>query len=213
MSLKRKAVGTFITASVLLLSGCDRFADPTLLNELKQQQESQQQKIALLEKQQVSLTADIQLLAKAVSNLDARQKAATFTELNPAQTRYFILNNGSLNLAGKITSIEPVNEGSVIHISLVNLLSIPVSNIGFNMTWGTEKPQDKKALDRWQQLLFSTQLRSNIELKPGQWTEIDLTLKGVSPNNLKYLKMNLNMENVIFGQNQIPKEVVKKTKK
>ncbi len=30
------------------------------------------------------------------------------------------------------------------------------------------------------------------------WTNVTLTLKGVSPNNLKYLKIGINMENVIF---------------
>lgn len=43
---------------------------------------------------------------------------------------------------------------------------------------------------------------STIELLPGAWTNVTLTLKGVSPNNLKYLKIGINMENVIFDSIQ-----------
>ncbi|MCP0723183.1 hypothetical protein KU617_23745, partial [Salmonella enterica subsp. enterica serovar Montevideo] len=42
----------------------------------------------------------------------------------------------------RILSIEPIDDGSVIHLDLVNLLSIPVSNLAFNMTWGTKKPSE-----------------------------------------------------------------------
>ena len=48
-------------------------------------------------------------------------------------------------------AIDAVENGSFIRISLVNLLSVPVSNIGFHATWGNEKPTDAKALAKWQQ--------------------------------------------------------------
>lgn len=86
-------------------------------------------------------------------------------------------------LAGRVLSIDATENGSVIHISLVNLLSIPISNIGFNATWGGEKPVDAKEFARWQQLLFNTSMKSTLKLLPGQWQDINLTLKGVSPNN------------------------------
>lgn len=75
-------------------------------------------------------------MVKAVKD---KQDEFVFTEFNPAQTQYFILNNGSVGLAGKILSIDAVENGSVIRISLVNLLSVPVSNMGFYATWGGRK--------------------------------------------------------------------------
>ncbi|ECP0049399.1 DUF3251 domain-containing protein [Salmonella enterica] len=209
------------------LSGCDYFADKHLVEELKKQQKEQETKINLLEKQQKEQEAKINLLekqqttiinttqkvAEVVGRVERKQRLFDYTELDPSQTRYFIINNGNIGLAGRILSIEPIDDGSVIHLDLVNLLSIPVSNLTFNMTWGTKKPSEAKDLPRWKQLLLNTKMDSTIELLPGTWTNVTLTLKGVSPNNLKYLKIGINMENVIFDSIQPINDTKKKPKK
>lgn len=209
------------------LSGCDYFADKHLVEELKKQQKEQETKINLLEKQQKEQEAKINLLekqqttvinttqkvAEVVGRVERKQRLFDYTELDPSQTRYFIINNGNIGLAGRILSIEPIDDGSVIHLDLVNLLSIPVSNLAFNMTWGTKKPSEEKDLPRWKQLLLNTKMDSTIELLPGTWTNVTLTLKGVSPNNLKYLKIGINMENVIFDSIQPINDTKKKPKK
>ncbi|KJU17903.1 hypothetical protein SEEH1004_10108 [Salmonella enterica subsp. enterica serovar Heidelberg str. 84-1004] len=198
------------------LSGCDYFADKHLVEEMKEQQKEQETKINLLEKQQKEQEAKINLLEKqqatiinttkkvteVVGRVERKQRLFDYTELDPSQTHYFIINNGNIGLAGRILSIEPIDNGSVIHLDLVNLLSIPVSNLAFNMTWGTKKPSEAKDLPRWKQLLLNTKMDSTIELLPGAWTNVTLTLKGVSPNNLKYLKIGIDMENVIFDSIQ-----------
>ncbi|EIP7498277.1 DUF3251 domain-containing protein [Salmonella enterica] len=209
------------------LSGCDYFADKHLVEVLKKQQKEQETKINLLEKQQKEQEAKINLLekqqttiinttqkvAEVVGRVERKQRLFDYTELDPSQTRYFIINNGNIGLAGRILSIEPIDDGSVIHLDLVNLLSIPVSNLAFNMTWGTKKPSEAKDLPRWKQLLLNTKMDSTIELLPGTWTNVTLTLKGVSPNNLKYLKIGINMENVIFDSIQPINDTKKKPKK
>ncbi|EAV9438192.1 DUF3251 domain-containing protein [Salmonella enterica] len=209
------------------LSGCDYFADKHLVEELKKQQKEQETKINLLKKQQKEQEAKINLLekqqttlinttqkvAEVVGRVERKQRLFDYTELDPSQTRYFIINNGNIGLAGRILSIEPIDDGSVIHLDLVNLLSIPVSNLAFNMTWGTKKPSEAKDLPRWRQLLLNTKMDSTIELLPGTWTNVTLTLKGVSPNNLKYLKIGINMENVIFDSIQPINDTKKKPKK
>ncbi|EDY2733377.1 DUF3251 domain-containing protein [Salmonella enterica] len=209
------------------LSGCDYFADKHLVEELKKQQKEQETKINLLEKQQKEQEAKINLLekqqttiinttqkvAEVVGRVERKQRLFDYTELDPSQTRYFIINNGNIGLAGRILSIEPIDDGNVIHLDLVNLLSIPVSNLAFNMTWGTKKPSEAKDLPRWKQLLLNTKMDSTIELLPGTWTNVTLTLKGVSPNNLKYLKIGINMENVIFDSIQPINDTKKKPKK
>ncbi|HFG0869651.1 TPA: hypothetical protein ACGE0M_000625 [Salmonella enterica] len=209
------------------LSGCDYFADKHLVEELKKQQKEQETKINLLEKQPKEQEAKINLLekqqttiinttqkvAEVVGRVERKQRLFDYTELDPSQTRYFIINNGNIGLAGRILSIEPIDDGSVIHLDLVNLLSIPVSNLAFNMTWGTKKPSEAKDLPRWKQLLLNTKMDSTIELLPGTWTNVTLTLKGVSPNNLKYLKIGINMENVIFDSIQPINDTKKKPKK
>ncbi|EGG4115887.1 DUF3251 domain-containing protein [Salmonella enterica] len=223
--------GKFIPLLVLgftfFLSGCDYFADKHLVEELKKQQKEQETKINLLEKQQKEQEAKINLLekqqttvinttqkvAEVVGRVERKQRLFDYTELDPSQTRYFIINNGNIGLAGRILSIEPIDDGSVIHLDLVNLLSIPVSNLAFNMTWGTKKPSEAKDLPRWKQLLLNTKMDSTIELLPGTWTNVTLTLKGVSPNNLKYLKIGINMENVIFDSIQPINDTKKKPKK
>ncbi|EAM1882271.1 DUF3251 domain-containing protein [Salmonella enterica subsp. enterica serovar Agona] len=209
------------------LSGCDYFADKHLVEELKKQQKEQETKINLLEKQQKEQEAKMNLLekqqatvinttqkvAEVVGRVERKQRLFDYTELDPSQTHYFIINNGNIGLAGRILSIEPIDNGSVIHLDLVNLLSIPVSNLAFNMTWGTKKPSEAKDLPRWRQLLLNTKMDSTIELLPGAWTNVTLTLKGASPNNLKYLKIGINMENVIFDSIQPINDTKKKPKK
>ncbi|SUH99265.1 membrane protein [Salmonella enterica subsp. enterica serovar Typhimurium] len=199
----------------------------TLVEEMKEQQKEQETKINLLEKQQKEQEAKINLLEnnklrlstqpkrspKSLAALNAKQRLFDYTELDPSQTHYFIINNGNIGLAGRILSIEPIDNGSVIHLDLVNLLSIPVSNLAFNMTWGTKKPSEAKDLPRWKQLLLNTKMDSTIELLPGAWTNVTLTLKGVSPNNLKYLKIGIDMENVIFDSIQPINDTKKKPKK
>jgi hypothetical protein len=194
--------GRFIPPVILgfsfLLSACDYTADKGLIETLKKQQQEQEAKINLLEKQQTSLISATTKLAHVVGRIERKQRLFEYTELDPSQTRYFVINNGNVGLAGRILSIEPIDDGSVIHISLVNLLSVPVSNVGFHATWGGEKPIDLKEYAKWQQLLFSTTMNSKLKLLPGQWQDINLTLKGVSPNNLKYLKLAINMQNINF---------------
>lgn len=59
---------------------------------------------------------------------------------------------------------------------------------------------DIKALPQWQQLLFNTLMNSHLVLLPGEWKDITLTLQGVSPNNLKYLKISIDMNNIQFSE-------------
>ncbi len=113
-----------------------------------------------------------------------------------------------INTTKKVTEVVGRVERKQRH-----LLSIPVSNLAFNMTWGTKKPSEAKDLPRWKQLLLNTKMDSTIELLPGAWTNVTLTLKGVSPNNLKYLKIGIDMENVIFDSIQPINDTKKKPKK
>lgn len=208
-----KFIPPLILGLTFLLSGCDYIANKSLIETLKKQQEEQKLKIDILEKQQVSIISATQKVVDVVSSIERKQRLFDYTELDPSQTRYFIINNGNIGLAGRILSIEPIDDGSVIHLDLVNLISIPVTNIGFNMTWGTKKPANVKEIPQWQKLLLSTQMDSTLELLPGRWTNVNLTLKGVSPNNLKYLKVGINMKNIIFEDTKSIKNKKKETQK
>ncbi|EFB9745575.1 DUF3251 domain-containing protein [Escherichia coli] len=227
MNLKKTLLSVLMILQLCLLVGCDYIEKASKVDDLVTQQELQKSKIEALEKQQeldnrkiehfekqqttiINSTKTLAGVVKAVKN---KQDEFVFTEFNPAQTQYFILNNGSVGLAGKILSIDAVENGSVIRISLVNLLSVPVSNMGFYATWGGEKPTDINALAKWQQLLFSTSMNSSLKLLPGQWQDINLTLKGVSPNNLKYLKLAINMANIQFDRLQTAESPQRKNKK
>lgn len=206
------------------LTGCDYIDKIKHVDELQLQQEKLSARIELIEKQQMTafsavgkqqtlLIDNTKALTQIVKDIKSQQDTFVFTEFNPAQTQYFILNNGSVGLAGRVLAIDAVENGSVIRISLVNLLSIPVSNIGFHATWGNERPTDAKALAKWQQLLFNTTMNSTLQLMPGQWQDINLTLKGVAPNNLKYLKLSINMANLQFDTVQPAETQQRKNKK
>ncbi|TLI96503.1 DUF3251 domain-containing protein [Escherichia sp. E4385] len=227
MSIKKALLNVLMISSLCALTGCDYIEKVNSIDEftkqqalqqsqidaLKKQQDQYKSQIELLEKQQNSIINSTRTLAGVVKSVKDKQDEFVFTEFNPAQTQYFILNNGSVGLAGRVLAIDAVENGSVIRISLVNLLSVPVSNIGFHATWGNERPTDAKALAKWQQLLFNTTLNSTLQLMPGQWQDINLTLKGVSPNNLKYLKLSMNMANLQFDTVQPAETRQRKSKK
>lgn len=212
MNVNKLFISVLAASTILVLSGCDYVEKTKVVDELTKQQEEQKARIDQLEKQleqqdkktnniekqNLSAINSTKMLTQVVKEIKRQQDNFVFTEFNPAQTKYFILNNGSVGLAGRILSIEASENSCVIHISLVNLLSVPVSNVGFHATWGGEKPIDLKEYAKWQQLLFSTTMNSTLQLLPGQWQDINLTLKGVSPNNLKYLKLAINMQNINF---------------
>ncbi|TLJ03017.1 hypothetical protein FEK47_24070 [Escherichia sp. E3659] len=227
MSLKKTLLSVLMISPLCMLTGCDYIENVNSIDDLAKQQASQKSKIEALEKQQEqyenkietlekqqnTIISGTRVLAGVVKAVKDKQDEFVFTEFNPAQTQYFILNNGSVGLAGRVLAIDAVENGSVIRISLVNLLSVPVSNIGFHATWGNERPTDAKALAKWQQLLFNTTLNSTLQLMPGQWQDINLTLKGVSPNNLKYLKLSINMANLQFDTVQPAEIRQRKSKK
>ena len=221
MNLKKTLLSVLIIVPLCLLAGCDYIEKASKVDDLVTQQELQKSKIEALEKQQeldkrkiehfekqqTTIINSTKTLAGVVKAVKDKQDEFVFTEFNPAQTQYFILNNGSVGLAGRVLAIDAVENGRV------NLLSVPVSNIGFHATWGNERPTDAKALAKWQQLLFNTTLNSTLQLMPGQWQDINLTLKGVSPNNLKYLKLSINMANLQFDTVQSAETRQRKNKK
>ena len=227
MKVNKLLISVLAASTILMLSGCDYVEKNKVVDELTKQQEEQKARIDQLEKrleqetkktntiekQSISLINSTKLLAQVVKEIKHYQDTFVFTEFNPDQTKYFILNNGSVGIAGRVLSVEAIENGSVIHMSLANLLSIPVSNIGFHATWGGKRPGDIKEYAKWQQLLFSTTMNSTLKLLPGQWQDINLTLKGVSPNNLKYLKLAINMQNINFDNLPPADNRQKKSKK
>ncbi|EFL4495203.1 DUF3251 domain-containing protein [Escherichia fergusonii] len=224
MSVNKILTCLLTVSLVCTLTGCDYVDKIKRIDELQLQQEKLSARLDLIEKQQATnfstvdkqqtlLINSTKALTQIVKDIKSQQDTFVFTEFNPTQTKYFILNNGSVGLAGRVLAIDAVENGSVIRISLVNLLSVPVSNIGFHATWGNERPTDTKALAKWQQLLFNTTMNSTLQLTPGQWQDINLTLKGVSPNNLKYLKLSINMANIQFDTVQPAETQQRKNKK
>lgn len=142
MNLKKTLLSVLMILQLCLLVGCDYIEKASKVDDLVTQQELQskiealekqqeldKRKIEHFEKQQTTIINSTKTLAGVVKAVKNKQDEFVFTEFNPAQTQYFILNNGSVGLAGKILSIDAVENGSVIRISLVNLLSVPVSNM------------------------------------------------------------------------------------
>lgn len=227
MNVNNFLISVMAASTMLVLSGCDYVEKTKVVDELTKQQEEQKARIdqlekqleqqdkktSTIEKQNISVINSTKTLAQVVKEIKRQQDYFVFTEFNPAQTKYFILNNGSVGIAGRVLSVEAIENGSVIHMSLANLLSVPVSNIGFHATWGGERPTVQKEYAKWQQLLFSTTMNSTQKLLPGQWQDINLTLKGVSPNNLKYLKLAINMQNINFDDLPPADNRQKKSKK
>ncbi|HCT9164378.1 TPA: hypothetical protein OUB79_005452, partial [Klebsiella quasipneumoniae] len=118
MNLK-KIFFSAVTVSVLCaLTGCDYIEEGKPESSLLKQQEEHNNKIVLLEKQQAQLKSQLETIQKqqtgiinstktlthVIKSVKDQQNTFIFTEFNPAKTKYFILNNGSVALAGRVLS-------------------------------------------------------------------------------------------------------------
>ena len=115
MNLKKTLLSVLMILQLCLLVGCDYIekaskgrrsrytarVTKSKIEALEKQQELDKRKIEHFEKQQTTIINSTKTLAGVVKAVKDKQDEFVFTEFNPAQTQYFILNNGSVGLAGK----------------------------------------------------------------------------------------------------------------
>ncbi|WP_414502381.1 hypothetical protein [Zymobacter sp. IVIA_5232.4 C2] len=128
-----------------------------------------------------------------------------YTEFDPAQVRYFSLNNGVVSLIGQLIQVKPLpdGKGSALTLRVANNGSVAVFNPGFMAQWGPTMPVGDKIapeqVQQWRKALHSSEFRGQLQLAPGNWTEITLSLDGVLPEQLHYLRLTMLMDQVAFG--------------
>lgn len=128
-----------------------------------------------------------------------------YTEFDPARVRYFSLNNGIVSLIGQLVQVAPLpnGKGSALTLRVVNNGSVPVFNPGFLAQWGDMMPASDKATleqtQQWRKALHSSEFRGQLQLAPGNWTEMTLSLEGVMPEQLHFLRLTMLMDQVGFG--------------
>lgn len=128
-----------------------------------------------------------------------------YTEFDPSRVRYFSLNNGVVSFIGQLVQVAPLpdGKGSALTLRLVNNGSVPVFNPGFLAQWGEEMPAGDKVTPeqtlQWRKALHSSEFRGQLQLAPGNWTEITLSLEGVMPQQLHFLRLTMLMDQVGFG--------------
>lgn len=128
-----------------------------------------------------------------------------YTEFDPTQVRYFSLNNGVVSLIGQLVQVKPLPDGrgSALTLRVANNGSVALFNPGFIAQWGDAMPMANKAtpeqMQQWRKALHSSEFRGQLQLAPGNWTEITLSLDGVLPEQLHYLRLTMLMDQVAFG--------------
>ena len=128
-----------------------------------------------------------------------------YTELDPTRVRYFSLNNGIVSLIGQITQVKPLpnGKGTALTLRIVNNGSIAVLNPGFMGQWGEAMPAGNNVtpeqVQQWRTALHSSEFRGQLQLVPGNWTEITLNLDGIVPEQLHFLRLTMLMDQVAFG--------------
>lgn len=128
-----------------------------------------------------------------------------YTEFDPARVRYFSLNNGVVSLIGQLVQVKPLpdGKGSAVTLRIANNASLTVFNPGFMAQWGSAMPDGKdvtaEQIQQWRKGLHTSEFRGQMQLVPGNWTEITLTLDGVAPEQLHFLRLNMLMDQVAFG--------------
>ena len=81
--------------------------------------------------------------------------------------------------------------------------SIAVENPGLMGQWGEEMPAGNNVtpdqVQQWRTTLHSSEFRGQLQLVPGNWTEITLNLDGILPEQLHFLRLTMLMDQVAFG--------------
>lgn len=197
-----KCAGMACGMSALLLAGCQQ--DNKGVDELNTQVKSLQEKVDQQE----------QLLVNLANNFVRVQGVATkfeYTEFNPQQVRYFILNNGIVSILGQVAKVQPLEKGgTALTLRLANSNSITVNNPGFAITWGPALPQGDKVspdqLKAWRDSLQSTAFDGQLVLRSGEWNEVTFNLPSVPADKLGYVRLATTMDNVQFGNTPSPRK-------
>lgn len=181
MNLKK--IFSAVTVSVLCaLTGCGYIQEGKPESSLLKQEEEHNNKIVLLEKQQAQLKSQLETIQKQQTGIINSTKTLTHviksvkdqqnTFILPSltqQKRSISSEQRFGGFSGPRYPLTPQRMAVLFIFHWSALLSIPISNIGFNATWGGEKPVDAKEFARWQQLLFNTSMTSTLKLLRGQW--------------------------------------------
>lgn len=128
-----------------------------------------------------------------------------YTEFDPAKVRYFSLNNGVVSLIGQLVQVKPLpdGKGSAVTLRIANNAGLTVFNPGFMAQWGDAMPGGKaisaEQVQQWRKGLHTSEFRGQMQLIPGNWTEMTLTLDGVLPEQLHFLRLTMLMDQVEFG--------------
>lgn len=194
----RVLIGTAIGlgAIVAMLAGCQKSdqdvnAINTQLSTLRAKVDEQTQQMALSHQ-------TLQQHEMVVSRFE-------YTEFDPTHVRYFSLNNGIINLMGQLVQVKPLPEGkgSALTLRIANNGALTVLNPGFMVQWGSAMPVgsnvSQEQVQQWRKELRTSEFRGQMQLIPGDWTEITLSLGGVLPEQLHYLRLTTLMDQVEFG--------------
>lgn len=193
---RRTLVGIALGVVAVMLAGC---------HTSDQEVDALNAQLSTLRTKVDEQTRLIEQSQKALIQHDMVVSRFEYTEFDPARMRYFSLNNGVINLMGQVAQVKPLpdGKGSALTLRVANNGSLTVFNPGFMVQWGTAMPTGDKVspeqIQQWRKELRTSEFRGQMQLIPGNWIEITLSLNGVQPEQLHYLRLTTLMDQVEFG--------------
>jgi outer membrane murein-binding lipoprotein Lpp len=222
---KNRLILCSLIFAVLLLSGCDRLKQLARQPEIVKKQEEQ---ITRLHKKLHSLELQLaglqQQLNSQGGNVDQRFSTLE-SSLNSLGTKYAVLDSdvnkhricifhdnfkgvqrldtdmGSLLVS--LSGIAASGNRSKLGLNIGNPSTSEVAEFTLNISYGKAfNPSGADSYEEWQKTLKSINESLKDHLKPGQWNKIEVPLGKVPAQDVKYVTVQMTVDNVMLKQPQ-----------
>jgi hypothetical protein len=166
----RIALASTCVGLLLLAAGC---AD--------ERQEALQAKLGRLEAANAALAAQL----KNVELQAERAASERVVFLKPEDSGYSVLKLDLGNITVRITDVQPYATGSKVSLQFGNLTSARIDGLRAQLEWGRVDDSGAAQNDKAK----SRQVEFTEPLAPGAWTQAELVLAGVPPDELGFVRL------------------------
>ena len=214
-----------LVLAVILLSGCDKITQLVQQPQIvKKQQERITSLAETIHRLELQLAGVQQALKSEHINVDERF-ATLDSSLNSLGTKYAVLDSdvnkhkkcifessakgvqrldtdfGSLFVS--LDGITAYHNSSKVNLNIGNPSLSEISEFTLHLSYGKAfNPSGSESYDIWLNSLKSINKPFKEHLKPGQWNKIELPLENLKPEEIKYITVQMTVDNIILKQQQ-----------
>jgi hypothetical protein len=111
-----------------------------------------------------------------------------------AEPAFQRLNSSMGTFAVSVNDIRAHADGARVRLDVGNLTTATYKGAVFSVKWGTRFDSTTMKYLEWWETVRETKHKANIDLRPGAWNKVTLTLPGVPPEKLGYLELSMETD-------------------